>query len=381
VKVAYIHTGLWPSKSPSMTFASMTVKALSDQVEECHFFIRRNSKKKSNIIFNEYFDINKPDNLFVHQIEGIHIIRTNKLFFRKVDKAIKKLLTENNLDLIISRSTTFLPYLAEYSKKYNVPSYYESHDFFADLSIRDDVRNKLKQSKLENKYIPLISGIICLQENQKKIYTNQFSGKNIFVARTGIHQIKKNKESKRKYLGYIGSLDKHKGVNNIIKAAALSESKPEILIVGGKTQDEINAFFSSCKDQYSHDKIKITGWLKKNELQKFLGEIKVGVLPLLDTFFNRYITSPLKLFDYYSYGIPVIASDLPTMRELIDENVSGLFYNANDVEQLARNIDLLFNDENKYYYMSQNVYEKAETLLWKNRVETILSEIGRSNEE
>ena len=103
----------------------------------------------------------------------------------------------------------------------------------------------------------------------------------------------------------------------------------------------------------------------------YLKQTAVGVLPLKDTFFNRYLTSPLKLFDFFSYGIPVIASDLPTSRELIDEGRTGIFFEPDNPLDLARKIDMLFSDRSLRYAMGEQVYEKAQTLLWENRARKI----------
>jgi glycosyltransferase involved in cell wall biosynthesis len=269
-----------------------------------------------------------------------------------------------------------LPLLAKIKQNLNIPSYYETHDFFADLSLRDDINisKRKRHEKLENEFIPKISGVICIQNSQKKLYEKHFPNMKIVVARTGLFKNNEFDTSQRKYLGYIGSLECHKGVDSLIKAASESITKPPLLIIGGKNKREVTRVIKIASEFGYLDKLQITGWTDKKSLEVYAKQIRVGCIPLQDTFFNRYITSPLKLFDYFGYGIPVISADLPTMRELIIENETGVFYKPDNVTQLTKRIDELFSNDVKYKKMAESVYRYADNLLWEKRAEKILTE-------
>ena len=125
------------------------------------------------------------------------------------------------------------------------------------------------------------------------------------------------------------------------------------------------------KKYYSASQVEISGWVEKQALQKYLEQTKLGIIPLQDTFFNRYLTSPLKLFDFFSFGIPVIASDLPTTRELIVENETGLFFAPNNPVDLANKIDVLLLNKKLVEKMNKIIYQTAEQFLWSERAEII----------
>lgn len=375
MRIAYIHTGQWPSNSPSVTFVTMTAYALAQKFEHCYLFIQRNSNLSPEKILQKYFNIRQPDNLSIYQYKKSRLINSNHIYFLKVYGKIRKLIQDDKLDAVISRNSSFLPYLANIKKKYSIPTLYETHDFFVNLSIRDDIniRKKRKYSFYERHFIPKISGVICLQNCQKELYQKYFSKQNIFVVRTGVLQVKKTDISERKYLGYIGSFDNHKGIMDFFKATSMSETKPEILIIGGKNKREIEKLKSIGEKYYKSDKINITGWVNEKQLSKYLTTIKVGVIPLRDTFFNRYLTSPLKLFDFFSYGIPVIATELPTIKELVSENETGCLFKPNNIEDFSNKIDILFSNEEKYRQMVENIYKEANEYLWEERAEKIVS--------
>jgi glycosyltransferase involved in cell wall biosynthesis len=284
-----------------------------------------------------------------------------------------QLFRKQGLDAVVTRSTTFLPFLVRLKKRLGVPAFYESHDFFADLSLRTDLtgKNRFRQSRLERACVPRLSGVFCLQESQIEWYQKVFAGQTFYLLRTGIHEVYRHPIAERKYVAYIGSLDFHKGVGVLLRALSRSALKPHLLLIGGKTKEEMETVKKEVSRHYQPDKVTVTGWVNKEQLHGYLKQTALGIIPLRDTFFNRYLTSPLKLFDYYSFGIPVIASDLPTTRSLITENETGFFFTNEDPAELANRIDRLFGDRKLLEKMSESVYKRAESYRWSKRAERI----------
>ncbi|UCE18471.1 MAG: glycosyltransferase [Gemmatimonadota bacterium] len=299
------------------------------------------------------------------------------MHYMRVYRILKRNLKKRSLLAVISRNTTFLPYLAKLTRKYNIKTYFEAHDFYADLTVRDDVsvRKKHRYSQIEKKYIPLISGIICLQNSQKTWYQRTFPQQTVFVARTGIDTIHRYPFHNRRSICYIGSFDPHKGLDTLLEALKYSQTKPHLFIIGGKNEVEIVALQKLISALYDHSRVTLTGWVNKDHLNTYLKQTAIGILPLKDTFFNRFITSPLKLFDYYSYGIPVVASDLPTTRELIQENETGLFFQCDNSKDLAQKIDYLISNRKIMENMNRHIYHFAENFLWKHRAQSIIDTI------
>jgi glycosyltransferase involved in cell wall biosynthesis len=65
-----------------------------------------------------------------------------------------------------------------------------------------------------------------------------------------------------------------------------------------------------------------------------------GLLFYPRTQFLSCFSSPLKLFEYLACGLPVLATDLPTTREVIDHDRNGLLIDSEDPQTLA---DFLVN--------------------------------------
>jgi len=371
MNIAYIHSGFWPSNSPSVTFVTYNAVGLSRVFDKVFLFIKQKADIDADQVFKSAFALEKPDNLILINAYTMPRIKSNYLYFSRVRSRIQKLFRKEGLDALVTRSTTFLPFMLRLKERLGLPVFYETHDFFADLSVRSDLtgKNRFRQSQLERAYIPGLSGLFCLQESQIEWYRKSFPGQNFHLLRTGIYNLFRHPMEGRNAVAYIGSLDFHKGIEVLLNALNRSESKPHLLLIGGKTTQEMERLQREAARLYQAQKVTVTGWVNKEQLHGYLQQTALGIIPLRDTFFNRYLTSPLKLFDYYSFGIPVIASDLPTTRSLITENDTGFFFQNEDSAELAARIDRILGDRKRLERMSNAVYEHAESYLWEKRAE------------
>jgi len=379
MNIAYLHTGYFPSASPSFTFSAFNAMALAKVFETCHFFIKRNSSLSPEKVISLFFDLSMPPSLVIHPMRDFSFLRTNQWYVKRVEKQLQKFIRERKVDGVIARHPVFLQSLSKLRKQFGIPVFYETHDFYADLSLRNDVRaqKKAKFEKWEKTWIPHLSGVICLQEAQKEFYQAVFPDQRIEVARTGLWQLYRLPHREFRYLTYIGSLDFHKGIDFLLEAIAHSQTRPPLLIIGGKNKAEIEQMERKIQNRKSDFPVQITGWVDKKTLSAYLAQTVVGVVPLQDTFFNRYLTSPLKIFDYYSHGIPVIAPDFPTMRELIQENKTGVFFEPGNPIALAEKIDYFFSNLTHWNQWSEAVYQHAENFTWEKRAQRILEIVTR----
>ncbi|MFP4520965.1 MAG: glycosyltransferase family 4 protein [Fibrobacterota bacterium] len=375
MNTAYVHTGLWPSNSPSITFSTMTAAALAD-LGECRFYIKKNSREKDSSVFRNVFGFDLPEGLRIKDPGRGGLFFTNKLFFRRTASEIINAAQSGEVDAVISRNPGFLPSLYRIKKETGIPVFYETHDFFGEPKKRYEGRvpaKSLKWKDNEKKYFPLISGIICLHETQKRKISEHYPDISFFTARTGlvIKPEKRPPPVRKKKLIYTGSFDAHKGVALFLRAAALSESAPDIVLAGGKTPDEVRAANVLAAELYDSRKVTVTGWLDKTSLRNIMDECSAGVLPLEDTYFNRYLTSPLKLFDYYEALLPVIASDLDSLRELTFGGKTGILFSPGKEEGLAAAFDSFFSAENTAKRAVSFIRNIQEDLSWRTRAQKI----------
>jgi len=88
--------------------------------------------------------------------------------------------------------------------------------------------------------------------------------------------------------------------------------------------------------------IELQGRIGHEQMAKILSRARIGICPLQDTPKFR-VNIPVKVFEYWACGLPVIASDLPPIRPFFKNVGGGLLFAPGDVRALAQSIAWLLN--------------------------------------
>ncbi|TAL20635.1 glycosyltransferase [Patescibacteria group bacterium] len=117
---------------------------------------------------------------------------------------------------------------------------------------------------------------------------------------------------------YGGHLYAWKGVYTLARAAALLPGGMRVLMVGG-TDKDLRVMAGFLKDQRI-SAVTLVGHVPPARFPLYLAAADCLVLPNSGRDWNsRYTTSPIKLWEYLAARRPVVASDLPSIRELVTE--------------------------------------------------------------
>ena len=114
---------------------------------------------------------------------------------------------------------------------------------------------------------------------------------------------------------------------------------------------------------------RIVSGLPHSEIPALLRSADVLVLPHLDTPQSQ---SPLKLFEYMASGVPIVASDLPSLREILNET-NAILVIPNDALALAEGIQNVLSDPRLADIISQNAFEDVQKYSWQKRAVNIVT--------
>jgi len=125
-------------------------------------------------------------------------------------------------------------------------------------------------------------------------------------------------------VGYAGHLYPWKGVDIVIEVvAALNDAQG--LIIGGHAQEpdleRVKAFAESLD---CASRVTFTGMLPPADVAARLQDADVLLLPNPASAISSGFTSPLKLFEYMASGRPIVASGLPSIREVLTDERNAL---------------------------------------------------------
>ncbi len=180
----------------------------------------------------------------------------------------------------------------------------------------------------------------------------------------------KNKYPKDQFIvGYIGTLDFHKKVDLLLLSLQKLIEKDIILVIIGNGP-AMSSLEAMAKGLNIEDKVIFKGWVDHDLMNENLNCFDLAI----HHHANEYM-SPLKIFEYLATGLPVIAPNIPAVREILQDEVEVILTQPT-VESITDNILSLYYDQGKRSLLASRGASKIrENFTWmaytKNIVETL----------
>lgn len=216
-----------------------------------------------------------------------------------------------------------------------------------------------------------IDGIICatpiIRNKFLKINKNTIDVKNYPLLEEFIN-IDNNYNEKKNQIVYIGGLSGERGIFTMINLANKLKDTEFVFCGDFSSNDEKN----KAMNLIEHNNIIFTGYISREKIQEVLSKSSLGLVLLERNI--RYMESlPIKMFEYMAAGIPVVASDFPLWKNILDESNAGIHFDPNDINGLAKKIQNLLLDKELLKVMGDNGKRFAtEKYNWNNEASKLL---------
>jgi glycosyltransferase involved in cell wall biosynthesis len=166
---------------------------------------------------------------------------------------------------------------------------------------------------------------------------------------------------------YTGHFYGWKGGDTFAEAGKFVSKDTQLVLMGG-----VDLELKEFKEKYASDNIHIVGFQPRDKIAKILMSADVLVLPNnpLPKISSIY-TSPLKLFQYMAAGVPIVASDLPSIREILKDDMT-YWFTSGSTQSLAEIIEYAISHPDEAKEKAARAKEEAKKYTWDVRARTIL---------
>jgi glycosyltransferase involved in cell wall biosynthesis len=179
---------------------------------------------------------------------------------------------------------------------------------------------------------------------------------------------------------YQGNLTRMRGVKEVVQAMSLIQDKNVELILLGEIYPEA---FKKEIQEIAGKNVVIKGKVPYDQVPAYLQSSDIGIINFLP-YANQIESMPNKLFEYMQFGLPVVASDFPLWRAIIEESDCGCLVDPNTPESIAQAIYCLAADKelrrkkgNAGFRSIQDRYSwQNESLTLLNLYKTISEQFG-----
>src|SRR3989338_7477159 len=142
----------------------------------------------------------------------------------------------------------------------------------------------------------------------------------------------------KRLIVYTGSIFEWKGIYTLALASQYLLPNADIIFAGGNNTERNKFQESIQKHNFSHIILLPLPYEDIERAPLLMRAADVLILPNTAKFeISRVETSPVKLFEYMASGTPIVASDLPSIRDVVDETMVN-FFEADNPESLANSI-------------------------------------------
>lgn len=345
---------------------------------------RRKNPSKKNVF--EYFGIKKNfreimiPSLDFYLPGKLDIIAVSlKSFFSALQLFFYSVLRKS--DFIYSRDDLPLFFLSFFKKGL----VFEAHRF--------SKRRTLFYNRFRKKGLKIITISQGLKNEFIKFGINP---ENILVAHDGVDldqfNIPKTKSECRqivglpedkRVIGYVGQLKTmgmEKGIENLISSYKILKKQFNdltMVIVGGLDKDIAFYKDSLASQGLDENEIIFTGQRPHKEIPVYLKSFDVLVMPFPRNQHYALYMSPLKLFEYMVSKRPIVATDLPAIKEILNEN-NSILVKPDDSVFLTEAIKKLLNSPELTQKIADRAFEDVKNYTWDKRALRILEFIRES---
>ena len=140
-------------------------------------------------------------------------------------------------------------------------------------------------------------------------------------------------------VAYVGGITWDRGLREMVESIArVSSTRPARLALAGPRSATIVGRARAELTGWEH--VDDLGLLGRPEVVALLGRVRAGLVILHPT--PNYLPSlPIKLFEYMAAGLPVVVSDFPVLRRIVEEAGCGILVDPLDPAAIARAIEFL----------------------------------------
>ncbi|MBN2136110.1 MAG: glycosyltransferase family 4 protein [Acidobacteria bacterium] len=387
IRIIYIADIRFPMERANAIQSIHTCHALAEKGADVNFIVRKMDKKPDENSL-AFFGLKPHENLKLKRVRvvnshGSYLLWKISFLISSFCTIVRLSFTRKKL-VYFTRDLRIAQLYSLIAKFFGAKVIFEahtiSHKHFAEIhtlytSAKHLHERKIeKKRKLEKKVYSRMDGIIVITDHLKTQMEADFAPKcKIAVVRDAAKSPAKFPEFKdEKGICYIGQLYPWKGVDLLVDSMRNIE-KEKLYIIGGlEFENDLKNLRKKVREYNIEDRVIFVGTVPHKEVKRYMEQAKVCVIPLPFSQIAAYFTSPMKMFEYLAAGKAIVASELPSLCEVLEDGKNAVLFKPGDEKSLTEQLHKVLEDEKLRRNLKRNAWETSKDHTWAKRAESIL---------
>ena len=310
----------------------------------------------------KFFDVGKPSG----RIQRI---------LKYPRKAFKKAI-EIDADIYHFHDSELLSTGVKLAKKGNIVIYDSHEDLPRQILTKPWIPKFLRKvasriaERTENRKVRRLSAVVAatphIKERFEKVTSAPVKNVNNYPVLDDI-MFNPSWNDKENAVCYVGGLFYTRGIHEMVAAIGKTDSK---LIMGGNFSPA--SLINELTNKNGWKKVEYLGFIDREKVNEVYRKSVAGLIMLHPM--PSYIDSlPVKMFEYMAAGIPIICSDFPLWKEIVETAGCGVCVNPFDAEAIANEITRFCKDKETARKMGENGRKAVEkTYNWATQEKELI---------
>jgi glycosyltransferase involved in cell wall biosynthesis len=275
--------------------------------------------------------------------------------------------------VFVANDLPMLPVAARLAEESGAYLVYDSHELYSEQEFSG--REKRCWAEIEAKYIGACDVVIAVNQSiatelehrygvsgVRVIYNAERTRNTPPVSRR-LHEVFGIPVDKRIVL-LQGGLSAGRNLEVLVDAMRYVKDPSVVLVVlGGGLL--LRSLQKMAQQEGLAGRVYFHAGVPQNELLSLTAAADAGVIPYQATCLNNHYCTPNKLFEFIAAGLPILATDLPEIRRLVEGQQIGQVGDTSSPQKLAALIDDFFSNEQRFATWKARVSVVRQLICWE----------------
>ncbi|MCV2218231.1 glycosyltransferase [Thauera sp. Sel9] len=276
-------------------------------------------------------------------------------------------------DVFVAHDLPMLAVARQHAARCGAKLVYDSHELYCEQEFSE--REKLRWAAIEARHIGACDAVITVNASISAELEKRYGIRNVGVIHNAdrtstppkrarlFHSLFSLPDSSRILL-LQGGLSAGRNLESLVEAMVHVRDESIVLVIlGDGALSKILA--TIVRNLGLGNRVFLHPAVPQADLPRYTVAADAGVIPYQATCLNNHYCTPNKLFEFIAAGLPILASDLPEIRRMVEGRDIGLVGDMSKPQSIARLIEALFQDKARFSKWMRNASSARQEVCWE----------------